>query len=90
MLVLRIDVCIFDMIWTHNTTRKKIYYNGKNRCDKYKEIAIRCYYNDKKVVASHCNKLRGNRFIQQKNLVVINPKDRKLCSMGVKTVPKTM
>ena len=23
---------------------------------------------------SHCNKLRGNRFIQQKNLVVINPK----------------
>ena len=39
-----------------------------------KIVAIRCYCNGKKVVASRCNKLRGNRFIQQKNLVAINPK----------------
>ena len=50
------------------------YYNEKNRCNNYKVVAIRCYYNDKKVVASRCNKLRGNRFVQQKNLVAINPK----------------
>ena len=39
-----------------------------------KIVAIRCYCNDKKVVASHGNKLRGNRFVRQKNLVAINPK----------------
>ena len=58
---------------TH-TTRKKVYYNGKYRCNNYKAVAIRCYCNGKKVVASRCNKLRDNRFIQQKNLVAINPK----------------
>ena len=78
------------MISTHNTTRKKVYYNGKNSCNNYKFVAIRCYCNDKKVVAIHHNKVRGNRFIQQKNPVAIIPKHRKLCSMGVKTVPKTM
>ena len=56
------------------TTRKKVYYNGKYHCNNYKVVAIRCYCNGKKVVASRCNKLRDNRFIQQKNLVVINPK----------------
>ena len=90
MLLLRIDMSIFNMIWTHNTTRKKVYYNGKNRCNKYDVFAIRCCCDDKNVVASRRNKLRGNRFIQQKNLVAIIPKHRKLCSMEVKTVPKTM
>ena len=78
------------MIYAHNTTRKKVYYNRKNRCNKYEVIAIGCCCDDKKVVASHRNKLRGNRFIQHKNLVAIIPKHRKLCSLGVKTVPKTM
>ena len=90
MLLLRIDVFIFNMTQTHNTTRKKICYNRKNRCINYKVVAIRCYCNDKKLVATRCNKLRGNRFIQQKNLVGINPKHIKLCSQGVTTVPKTM
>ena len=66
------------------------YYNGKNRYNKYEVFAIRCCCEDKKVVASCRNKLRGNKFIQQKNLVAIIPKHRKLCSLGVKTVPKTM
>ena len=70
--------------------RKKFYYNSNNRCNNYKVVAIRCYCNDKKVVASGCNKLRGNRFKQQKNHVAIIPKHRKLCSSGVNTVPKTM
>ena len=56
------------------TTRKKVYYNRKNRCNNYKVVTIRYYCNDEKVVASHCNKLRGNRFVQQKNLDAINPK----------------
>ena len=90
MLLLRIDVSIFNMIKTHNTTRKKVYYNVKNRCNKYKVFAIRCCCNDKKVVASRRNKLRCNRFIQQKNLVAISPKHRKLCSSGVNTELKTM
>ena len=89
LLLLRIDVSIFNMIYTYNTTIKKVYYNGKNRCNKYKVIAIMYCYNNKKVVASRRNKQRGNRFIQQKNLVAIIPKHRKLCSLGVKTVPKT-
>ena len=46
----------------------------ENHCNNYKVIVIRCYCNDEKVVASHYNKLRGNRFIQQKNRVAINPK----------------
>ena len=78
------------MISTHNTTRKKVYYNGKNSCNNYKVVAIRCYCNDKKVVVIRHNKLRGNRFKQQKNHVAIIPKHRKLCSLGVTTVPKTM
>ena len=45
---------------------------GKNRCNNYKVVAIRCYCNDKKVIGSRCNKLRSNRFMQQKNLVAIN------------------
>ena len=45
---------------------------GKNRCNNYKVIAIRCYCNDKKVIGNRCNKLRSNRFMQQKNLVAIN------------------
>ena len=65
-------------------------YNGKNRCNHYKIIAIRCYCNDKNVVASRRNKLRGSRFIQPKNLVAINPKQRKFCNSGVNTVSKTM
>ena len=56
---------------TH-TTRKKVYYNGKYRCNNYKVVAIRCYCNGKKVVASRCNKLRGNRSTQHKDLVAIN------------------
>ena len=56
------------------TTRENVYYNGKNHCNNYKVITIRCYCNDEKVVASRCNKLRDNRFIQPKNLVAINPK----------------
>ena len=90
MLLLRIDLSIFNMIQTPNTTRKKDYYNRKNRCNNYKVIAIRCYCNDKKVVASRCNKLRRNEFIQHKNHVSINPKHRKLCSQGVNAVPKTL
>ena len=65
---------IAKLLAQRGTTRKKVYYNGKNCCNNYKVVAIRCYCNGKKVVASHCNKLRGNRFIQQKNLVAINPK----------------
>ena len=65
-------------------------YNGKNRCNKYEVFAIRCCCDEKKVVASRRNKLRGNWFIQQKNIVAIITKHRKLCSLGVKTVPKTM
>ena len=38
----------------------------------FKVIAIRCYCNDEKVVASCYNKLRGNRFMQHKKLVAIN------------------
>ena len=78
------------MILTHNTTIKMFYYNGNNRCNNYKVFGIRCYCSDKKVVASRRNKLRGNRFIQQKNLVAVNPKHRKQCNFGVNTVPKTM
>ena len=80
ILLLEIDVSIFNMIYTHNTTRKKVYYSGKNCCNNYKVFAIRCYCNDKKVVVSCRNKLRGHKFIQQKNLDAINPKHRKLCS----------
>ena len=68
------------MILTHNTTIKLFYYNGNNRWNNYKVFGIRCYCNGKKVVASRHNKLRGNRFIQQKNHDAINPKHRKLCS----------
>ena len=78
------------MIYTHNTTRKIAYYNRRNRCNNYKVFAVRCYCKEKKVVASRCNKLQGNRFIQQKNLIAVNPKHRKLCNFGVNTVPKTM
>ena len=78
------------MILTYNTTRKKVYYNGKNGCNNYKVVAIRSYCNDKKVVTSRRNKFRGNRFIQPKNLVAICPKHRKLCSSGVNTISKTM
>ena len=90
MLLLRIDVAILKMIWTHNTRRKEVYYNGKKCCNKYEVIAIRCCCDDKKLVASRRNKLRGNRLIQQKNLAALIPKHRKLCSLGGKTVPKTM
>ena len=44
----------------------------ENHCNNYKVIVIRCYCNDEKVVASHCNKLWGNRFMQHKDLVAIN------------------
>ena len=47
------------------TTRKNDCYNGKNCCNNYKVVAIRFYCNEEKVVASCCNKLRGNRFMQQ-------------------------
>ena len=47
-------------------------YNGKNRYNNYKVVAIRCYCKDEKVVASFCNKLRDNRFMQHKDLVAIN------------------
>ena len=67
-----------------------VYYNRKNCGNKYEVFAIRCCCDDKKVVASRRNKLQGNRFIQPKNLVTVIPKHRKLCSLGVKTVPKTM
>ena len=82
MLLLQIDGSIFNMIQTQNTTRKKIYQNRKNHCNNYKVVAIRCYCNDKQVVASYCNELRGNWFIRQKNLVAINPKHRKNCVVG--------
>ena len=78
------------MILTHNTTIKLFYYNGNNRCNNYKIFVRRCYCNNKKVVAGRRNKLRGNRFTQQKNLVAINPKHSKLYTFGVNTVPKTM
>ena len=42
--------------------------------EQQKVVAISCYCNDGKVVASRRNKLRDNRFIQQKNIVAINPK----------------
>ena len=66
-----------------------VYYNRKNRGHKYEVFAISCC-DDKKVVASRRNTLQGNRFIQQKNLVTVIPKHRKLCSLGIKTVRKTM
>ena len=37
-----------------------------------KIIAIRCYCNVEKVVASCCNKIRGNRLTQHKDLITIN------------------
>ena len=73
MLLFQIDVSILNMISTHNTTRKNVYYNGKNSCNNYKVVAIRCYCNNKKVVVIRHNKLHGNRFIQPKNLIAINP-----------------
>ena len=33
-----------------------------------KIVAISYYCNDKKVVGSRCNKLRGNRFMQQQKI----------------------
>ena len=51
---------------------KKACYNGKNRCNNYKVVAIRCYCNVEKVVASRCNKLQGNMLTQHNDFVVIN------------------
>ena len=48
-------------------TTENIVAITKSRCNKV-------LLQRQKVVASRCNKLRGNRFIQQKNLVAINPK----------------
>ena len=48
----------------HSLQGKKDLYNGKIRCNNYKVVAIKCYYNDKKIIASRCNKLRDNRFMQ--------------------------
>ena len=52
--------------------KKRHVTTGKNHCNNYKVVAIRCYCNDKKATGSCCNKLRDNRFMQQKNLIAIN------------------
>ena len=54
------------------TTRKKACYNRKNHCNNNKVVAIRCYCNIEKVITSRCNKLRGNKSTQHKDLVAKN------------------
>ena len=61
-------MCLYLPRFRHITLQEKRSITTK------KIVAIKCYCNDKEVVSSHCNKLHGNRLVQQKNLVAINPK----------------
>ena len=80
MLLLRIDLSIFNMIWIHNPKTKKFYYNRNNRCNNYKVFAIRCYCNDKKLLQAVVIISEAIGLYNKKNLIAINPKHRKLCS----------
>ena len=61
-------VCLYLTRFRHITLQEKRYITTE------KIVVIKCYCNNKEVVASRCNKLRSNRFVQQKNLVAIIPK----------------
>ena len=63
-----------DMIELHKTPRSRCRGDTQNLSYIIPIIyhCNRCYCNDKNVNANHCNKLRGNRFMQHYIFVTIS------------------